>query len=117
MLGSSVSAGHDNYYNASWPTVLHRIMRPVARASGLAFTVRNGAAGGESFSPQQHCMANIVGEDVDFVNWEWQYFGATKEDQEVFVRNAALLPRQPAVYFVYLHCVKPVLVTCAACPP
>ena len=83
-------------------------MRPVAAASGLAsFTVRNGAqGGGESYSPMQMCMTPAVGSDVDFINWEWQYFGAASADQELFVRNAALLPRRPAVYFVFLHCMS-----------
>ena len=105
-LGSSVTAGHDNYYNASWPAVLQRVMRPVARAAGITFTVRNAAqGGGESFAPAQHCIANAVGDDVDFVNWEWQYFGPQPSDQEVFIRSAAMLPKRPAVYFVTLHCV------------
>lgn len=46
--GSSVTAGHDNYYNQSYPAVVNRRLTPILKALGVDLIVRN-IAQGESF--------------------------------------------------------------------
>lgn len=43
--GSSVTAGHDNYYNQSYPLVLERRLKPVFDALGISLLVHNIAQG------------------------------------------------------------------------
>merc|ERR1719183_625671 len=44
-LGSSVTAGHDNYWNQSWPFELRRLLDPVFGALGSGFELRQRAVG------------------------------------------------------------------------
>lgn len=41
FAGSSVTAGHDNYLNESYPEVYERRMRPALEALGIKFTMHN----------------------------------------------------------------------------
>ena len=43
--GSSVTAGHDNYYNQSYPSVVRRRMAPILEAAGVKLLVHNIAQG------------------------------------------------------------------------
>jgi hypothetical protein len=43
--GSSVTAGHDNYFNQSYPSIVERRMRPIFEELGIRLTVRNIAQG------------------------------------------------------------------------
>jgi hypothetical protein len=48
--GSSVTAGHDNYYNQSYPAVVDRRLTPILKALGVDLIVRNIAQGELNFS-------------------------------------------------------------------
>ena len=43
--GSSVTAGHDNYYNQSYPLVFERRLKPVFKSIGIELVVHNIAQG------------------------------------------------------------------------
>jgi hypothetical protein len=47
--GSSVTAGHDNYYNQSYPAVVNRRLTPVLKALGVDLIVHNIAQGESKF--------------------------------------------------------------------
>lgn len=48
--GSSVTAGHDNYYNQSYPAVVNRRLTPILKALGVDLVVRNIAQGESKFN-------------------------------------------------------------------
>ena len=47
--GSSVTAGHDNYYNQSYPSVIERHLAPILEALGVKLLVHNIAQGKRGF--------------------------------------------------------------------
>ena len=51
ISGSSVTAGHDNYYNESYPAVIQRTPDPVFKALTIPLEVRNGAMGNNPCMP------------------------------------------------------------------
>jgi hypothetical protein len=67
--GSSVTAGHDNYYNQSYPSVFDRRMRPVFDALGIDLRVRNIAMGATGCDPYNACYGPHADNDPDFVSW------------------------------------------------
>lgn len=67
--GSSVTAGHDNYYNQSYPKVFERRMRPVFDALQVGLAVRNIAVGSLGCEPYNSCYEAFGGSDPDFVTW------------------------------------------------
>jgi hypothetical protein len=67
--GSSVTSGHDNYYNQSYPSVFERRMRPVFEALGVELRVRNIAMGSTGCDPYNACYQPQSDEDPDFVSW------------------------------------------------
>jgi hypothetical protein len=88
-LGSSVTAGHDNHYNSSWPFVLERILKPTFEKLGFGFELRQRAIGGWHEAPYTvGCMHNLAGSGIDAVSWEWWMFGDSKCVVESFLREA-----------------------------
>jgi hypothetical protein len=67
--GSSVTSGHDNYYNQSYPSVFDRRMRPVFEALGIELRVRNIAMGSTGCDPYNACYGPQTDNDPDFVSW------------------------------------------------
>ena len=67
--GSSVTAGHDNYYNQSYPKVFEKRLRPVFDALGVDLAVRNIAVGSLGCEPYNACYETFGGSDPDFVTW------------------------------------------------
>ena len=67
--GSSVTAGHDNKYNESYPEVFGRKIGPVLEALGINFAVRNIAQGANACYPSNACYESMGGFDPDFINW------------------------------------------------
>jgi hypothetical protein len=49
--GSSVTAGHDGFGDASWPSFTERQLAPIWKALGVKFEVRNHAIGGRNPNP------------------------------------------------------------------
>jgi hypothetical protein len=67
--GSSVTSGHDNYYNQSYPSVFERRLRPVFDALGIELRVRNIAMGGNTCDPYDACYGPQADDNPDFVSW------------------------------------------------
>ena len=123
VTGSSVSAGHDGFGPVAWPHVLARNMKPLWAELGVEFQMRDGAVGGRDPNPWPFCLKQMMGEDVDVVLREAEYWswdegfaptapitanGASRTAAafEIFLRNSLSLPRHPAVHFVKLNHAK-----------
>ncbi len=68
--GSSVTAGHDNFYNQSYPAIFNKRMKDIFAALGIKLTVRNIALGANNCVPYIFCYESMGGLNPDFVNWE-----------------------------------------------
>eukprot|EP00603_Paraphysomonas_imperforata_P007121 CAMPEP_0114431818 /NCGR_PEP_ID=MMETSP0103-20121206/10815_1 /TAXON_ID=37642 ORGANISM="Paraphysomonas imperforata, Strain PA2" /NCGR_SAMPLE_ID=MMETSP0103 /ASSEMBLY_ACC=CAM_ASM_000201 /LENGTH=365 /DNA_ID=CAMNT_0001601433 /DNA_START=336 /DNA_END=1430 /DNA_ORIENTATION=- len=88
--GSSVTAGHDNFFRQSHPLVLESRMRPIFEALGIEFEVNNIAQGANDCHPSNLCYDAMAGEGGDFYLWE-QSFNCGREYGyvEMIVRQAA----------------------------
>jgi hypothetical protein len=74
--GSSVTAGHDNYFNESYPAVLERTLQKVFKPLGIELEVRNHAMGNNPCYPYDACMGTHLGDDVDIITWEQVRFSS-----------------------------------------
>jgi hypothetical protein len=52
VMGTSVTAGHDNFFVQSFPVVWGKLMEPVFAAAGVNFTMRNHAMGWNPINPR-----------------------------------------------------------------
>lgn len=68
--GSSVTAGHDNYFNQSYPMVFKRHMEDIFTKLGIKLIVNNIAQGANNCIPYSFCYETMGGENIDFLNWE-----------------------------------------------
>ena len=68
--GSSVTAGHDNYFNQSYPMIVKKRMKPILEAVGVDMQVHNIAQGANNCIPYVMCYESMGGLDPDFVNFE-----------------------------------------------
>lgn len=91
FAGSSVTAGHDNFLNESYPEVYERRMRAPLEALGIEFEMHNIAMvgglcvcvvngvlwfrlirsvqGGQGCFPQNLCYESQGGDDADIYSW------------------------------------------------
>lgn len=100
FTGMSDVAGHGNLHSESYPAVVEDCLRPVFAALEIPLTVRNMALGGGSTSyPSSICMGDVWGDDIDLLVWDFRMVGGKPEFDELFVRQAMLLPSAPAVLF------------------
>ncbi|CAN0149746.1 unnamed protein product, partial [Phaeothamnion confervicola] len=101
FTGTSVTAGHDNLFEESYPRVVHSQLGRIFAATGVAFEGRNGAMGNNPPAPYEFCLSRFAGADPDIVSWEMNMMVAGHQcpgaDVEAFVRTALALPSQPAV--------------------
>jgi hypothetical protein len=71
FTGSSVTAGHDNYFSESFPFVMERRIAPLfARILNVTVVTRNHALGNNPCYPYDACVSTHIGDDVDFLAWE-----------------------------------------------
>lgn len=101
--GTSVTAGHDNYLNQSYPMVFQRVAQPAFRAAGVDLVVRNHAMGNNPAIPSSLCVGSQLGTDSDVVAWEFGMMVASDQRLswiELWIRNAVSLPKQPAFMMV-----------------
>jgi hypothetical protein len=97
--GSSVSAGHDNFPNQSWPFELERLLRPTFKDLGFDLEVRQRAAGGYGEAPfHAGCLASRAGEGVDVLSWEWFMFHDPACECKMFLAEAAAMKSSPMVF-------------------
>ena len=68
--GSSVTAGHDNYYAQSYPYIFKSRMEDIFKSAGIELVVRDIAQGANNCSPYVLCYESMGGSDPDFLNWE-----------------------------------------------
>jgi hypothetical protein len=88
--GSSVTAGHDNFYNESWPEVFKRRMAPVFDAVGVELVVRNIAQGANNCRPADLCYEAMGGDNPDWIAWEQSFnCGKAKDVFELMARMAS----------------------------
>lgn len=73
FTGSSVTAGHDNYYNQSYPFVFRDRMASIFSKLGIKLEVHNIALGANNCFPYVLCYESMGGRDPDFINWEQSY--------------------------------------------
>lgn len=71
--GSSVTAGHDNYYEQSHPFVFERRVSAAFEALGVKLIVRNIAQGANNCRPFDYCYESMGGENADFILWEQSF--------------------------------------------
>jgi len=96
--GSSVTAGHDNHYNQSYPEVFKRRITPIFNSMGIKLIVRNIAQGANNCAPYDYCYTSMGGDTADWVGWE-QSFNCGREPQmfELVARIAGWV--KAVVYF------------------
>ncbi len=67
--GSSVTAGHDNFLNESYPQVYERRMKGPLQALGIELIMHNIAMGSQGCFPSNLCYDGQSGDDADFYSW------------------------------------------------
>jgi len=98
-FGSSVSAGHDNFPNQSWPFQLERILKPTFQALDFDIEVRQRAMGGYGETPfAASCMANRAGSGVDALSWEFEMFNDNECERAMFMRETTEMETKPVVF-------------------
>ncbi|CAK0873330.1 unnamed protein product [Prorocentrum cordatum] len=98
-FGSSVSAGHDNFMNQSWPFELERLLKPTFTELGFDFEMRQRSAGGYGEMPfGAGCLASRAGEGVDALTWEWHMFNDAPCEGHHFLSEAAAMESSPMVF-------------------
>jgi hypothetical protein len=87
--GSSVTAGHDNYYNQSYPFVFERRMVDIFHSLGMKLLVHNIAQGANNCRPSDYCYEAMGGDNPDFIVWEQSFnCGRNKDIHELIARIA-----------------------------
>lgn len=100
FTGSSVTAGHDSMFSASYPVVAGVAMKPAFEALGINLVSNNDAMGNNPCMPYDACVATYSGPDADIVHWEQQfncYIDGDPRMVEQFVRQSRFMPKNPLV--------------------
>jgi hypothetical protein len=99
--GSSVTAGHDNYFHEAFPSVFERSLKIVFEKMHMKLVVRNDAIGNNPCFPYDACIATHLGDDLDFLAWE-QSMNCGRESRplDTFTRNALRMKKSPTVLYV-----------------
>ena len=99
--GSSVTAGHDNYYSQAYPQVFERRMSSVFNALGINLIVHNTAMGANNCRPYAFCyvaQGGLPDVPIDWINWE-QSFNCGR-DNGVFELMARIAYFHKAVLYI-----------------
>lgn len=100
FAGTSVTAGHDNFYQQSYPVVMEKLIREAFVAAGLNLEVRNHAMGNQPPIPAAFCVQSQLGQDTDVAAWEFgMMVGGELQNSyvEEWMRNALHMPKRPAL--------------------
>lgn len=98
--GSSVTAGHDSFYQQSYPFILDKRMSPIFLALGVEMHTHNIAQGANNCSPYQLCYEAMGGKDADVIGWEQSYnCGHDDNIFELAARFAGWSKRKGVVYY------------------
>jgi len=99
--GSSVTAGHDNYFHEAFPSVLNATLQPIFKSLDIELVVRNRAFGNNPCCPYDDCLETHLGDDLDVLAWEQSMnCGRDPRPVETFMRAAARMPKKPSVWFL-----------------
>ena len=109
--GSSVTAGHDNYYNQSLPFVCERRLKAVFDFLRIPLLVHNIAHGQNQCRPSNLCYNAMGGDNADWLGWEQSFnCGRDRGIFEFMTRlaywNKALLYFSASGGFAPGHCPK-----------
>ena len=98
--GSSVTAGHDNGVNNSYPLVVYYRMKNALEAAGIEMKVHNIAQGANNCLPSNFCYESMGGHDPDFIGWE-QSFNCGHDGKvfELAARFAAWSKTPGSIYY------------------
>jgi hypothetical protein len=99
FTGSSVTAGHDSPFAASYPEQVGLMMKSAFNSLNIDFQSRNVALGNNPCVPYDLCPGKFAGHDADMVGWEQSYFCFGGAIIEQFVRQSVALPSKPIVFF------------------
>mmetsp|Transcript_6875 Transcript_6875/g.10326 ORF Transcript_6875/g.10326 Transcript_6875/m.10326 type:complete len:611 (+) Transcript_6875:45-1877(+) len=98
--GSSVTAGHDNLFNQSYPMIVLKRMSPALAAAGIEMIVHNIAQGANNCFPSNYCYESMGGFDPDMVGWEQSFNCGHNEDMfEMAARFAIWSKNVGSVYY------------------
>jgi len=98
--GSSVTAGHDSYFNQSFPMIVKQRMTPAFKKLGINLVVRNIALGANPCIPYTYCYESMGGLDPDFLAWEQAYnCGHAPEVYETLARIAHQTRQHTVTYY------------------
>lgn len=98
-FGSSVTAGHDNVMNQSWPFELERLLKPTFQNLGFDFEIRQRGAGGYGEMPfGAGCLKSRAGSGVDALSWEWHMFYDGACEGHHFLTEALAMNGHPVVF-------------------
>ena len=99
--GTSVTAGHDNYFNQTYPAILLNKLYPLFDALGIELSVRNIAQGQNVCLPYDLCYNGMGGfgdEPLDYIGWEQSFnCGRNGNYFEIMARIAGF---QKAILFM-----------------
>lgn len=98
--GSSVTAGHDNRFESSYPLIAKKRLLPIFEALGLDLKVDNIAQGANGCFPYELCYESMGEPDPDFVNWEQSYnCGHAADAFEYTARVAGMSKNRGVMYY------------------
>lgn len=87
--GSSVTAGHDNFFNESYPSIFEARVGNVFKSLGINLEVHNIAHGTNKCRPSDLCYEAMGGDNADWIGWEQSFdCGRDKGVFELMARTA-----------------------------
>jgi hypothetical protein len=109
--GSSVTAGHDNFFNESYPSIFESRVSDVFKSLEINLEVHNIAHGTNKCRPSDLCYEAMGGDNADWIGWEQSFdCGRDKGVFELMARTAFW--NRAVVFFSASGGVVP-----AQCPP
>ena len=104
FTGSSVTAGHDSYFNQSFSELTGHVMNEALSVFHIETVSRNAALGNNPCLPYDVCVKSFAGKDSDLVHWE-QSFNCDARDArfkfvyEQFIRQVLSFQNNAVVVF------------------
>mmetsp|Transcript_36477 Transcript_36477/g.67952 ORF Transcript_36477/g.67952 Transcript_36477/m.67952 type:complete len:546 (-) Transcript_36477:123-1760(-) len=104
FTGSSVTAGHDSFFNQSFSELTGQVMNEALSIFNIEAVSRNVALGNNPCLPYDVCVKTFAGKDSDLVHWE-QSFNCDARDPrfkfvyEQFIRQVLSFQNNAIVVF------------------
>jgi len=99
--GSSVTAGHDNYFHEAYPKIFEDALQPVFQAMKVPLVVRNHALGNNPCFPYDACTATHLGDDLDVLTWEQSMnCGRQSLPLDTFSRTSYTMTKKPTLVYI-----------------